>query len=196
MCVRAHMLARRSPSCQTRSMARLVVTQNITVDGKIDLTYGLGLRGRVAGFALDQTWHHPFTGIGLGRLSDLTVDDPGLGIEISAHNTYLGLLAACGVFAGGLLIALVALALLRARAGATISLLPLVVVVAASGVTLEWYGTVILGPLCFTVLAVAAACAVPRPSAQASSGSEKTNWLQPSPPPQVNILSRAKPRSR
>ena len=162
----------------------------------MSVTHGLGLRGRIAEFALDETWHHPLTGIGLGRLSELTTADPRLGIEISAHNTYLGLLAACGVVAGALLLALVVLSIVRTRLAATTTLLPLAVTVVVSGIALEWYGTTTIGPLCFSVLAMAAACAVPAPSAQSAPGSENTNWLQPSPAPQVNIFSRVKPRSR
>jgi O-antigen ligase len=162
----------------------------------MSVTHGLGLRGQIAEFALDETWHHPLTGIGLGRLSELTVDDPRLGIEISAHNTYLGLLAACGLVAGGLLLALVVIALVRTRLASTTALLPLAVTVVISGVAMEWYGTNTIGPLCFSVLAMSAACAAPRPLVQPEPGSEKTNWLQPSPPPHVNILSSMKPRSR
>ncbi len=162
----------------------------------MSVTHGLGLRGHIAEFALDETWHHPFTGIGLGRLSELTTADPRLGIEISAHNTYLGLLAACGIVAGALLLALVVIALVRTRLASTTGLLPLVVSVVLSGVALEWYGTNTIGPLCFSVLAMAAACTAPSPLVQPEAGMEKTNWLQPSPPPHVNIFSSLKPRSR
>jgi O-antigen ligase len=167
-------------------------------DRRMSVTHGLGLRGHIMEFALSQTWHHPFTGIGLGRLSEVSVDEPSLGIEISAHNTYVGLLAASGVLAGALLLGLLVWALLRARAVATTSLLPLVVAVVVSGVALEWYGTTVVGPLSYTVLAVAAACGGPVRPVETSQEAlrEKTNWLQPSPPPHVNILSRVKPRSR
>ena len=161
----------------------------------MSVTHGLGLRGRIAEFALDETWHHPFTGIGLGRLSELMAEDPRLGIEISAHDTYLGLLAACGLVAGGLLLALVAFALVRTRPASTTTLLPLVVAVVISGVALEWWHQHHRAAVLLRARDGRCLC---RSEAACSAGDRQreTNWLQPSPAPHVNIFSSMKPRSR
>lgn len=129
--------------------------------GRAQLGTGAGFsfssRQSALSYAIGQGIRHPWAGVGIGRLSDVSHADPNSGLGLSAHNAFAGIFAESGIIPLTCLVLLSVLALLRSRSPAAGTLLPCAVAVLVGGVSLQWWGDGVTGPVAVLILAAAAA---------------------------------------
>ncbi len=144
----------------------------------IVVQHGFDLRSRLARFAWEQALDHPLTGIGVGRLEELGTSTGGVGVAASAHNTFLGLLAAAGFPALFLLVAVMLIAARRAMQATPRLGLALLVAVTGAGLSIEWWASSRLAPL--FMLCVALCIFEEQPAREYSVGAEDPQYPAPS----------------
>ncbi len=108
-------------------------------------------------YALHVAIQHPFSGVGLASLDEYSLSDPNASYHLSAHNVFVGRFAESGVVVGLLFVFLLGLAVVRARRHSPRVLLPIVVFLFVSGISLDWFVEGRLGVLAFIALAGALA---------------------------------------
>jgi hypothetical protein len=115
-----------------------------------DISAGASLEGRkeVLRQGLQVGLDNLLSGIGFGGLERVA-------IGISAHNTYVGLFAATGVVPALLLLLATVSAIRRSTQSRERHVLPLLIAVLVSGISLDWIPTARLGPIAFGLLACA-----------------------------------------
>ncbi|SBT37745.1 O-antigen ligase family protein [Micromonospora auratinigra] len=112
-------------------------------------------REDAARYAIEQGLAHPLTGVGLGRLAQVSAVDPAAAYALRAHNVFAGAFAESGLLVVLALLGICVLALLAARRFAPATMLPLVTAVVISSVSVEWWGFGRTGPCALLVLGAA-----------------------------------------
>lgn len=115
-------------------------------------------------FALEQGLSHPLRGVGLGQLGTVGASFAGYRVDQRAHNVYVGAFAETGIIISVLLIIVSALALRRAWAWARVTGLPLAVAAVMVGMSLEWWGSGVVGPVVMLVIGACLGVSGPSPT--------------------------------
>lgn len=132
-----------------------VIAQFLLAAGRdIEVEHGADLRSRLAAFAWQEGVSHPFTGIGVGRLEEVGIGTGGVGLSASAHNTFLGLLAAAGFPALLIFLAILVICLRRALRVNPALCLPVIAAVVIAGLSVEWWAAHRMSPLLMLSLAL------------------------------------------
>lgn len=115
-------------------------------------------------FAFEQGVAHPLLGVGLAQLGNVGATVSGYRGDQRAHNVYIGAFAETGIIIAVLLIIVSALALRRAWACARVTGLPLAVAAVTVGMSLEWWGSGVIGPAVMLVLGACLGVSQPVPT--------------------------------
>lgn len=107
--------------------------------------------------AADVGLAHPLTGAGMGRLSEISASDPGIGLGLSAHNVFAGMFAELGIITLVTFVVILGVAVLRAAKTNRGGTLPLIVTVVAFGLSIEWFPADRIGPVCMLIVGAALA---------------------------------------
>lgn len=135
----------------------------LRLSGRIRSSTGENLSDRRSAlwYAIDQGMSHPFRGIGMGQVAQVSRMDLDSGLGLNAHNAFASVFAESGVFALAGLLLICGFALVRARAHAPSLLMPLVFAVMASGVSITWWGANGGSALAMVILGTALSCLEP-----------------------------------
>jgi len=125
-------------------------------------------------FALEQGAAHPLLGVGLAQLGNVGATAAGYRVDQRAHNVYVGAFAETGIIIALLLIIVSALALRRAWVCARITGLPLAVAAVTVGMSLEWWGSGVIGPVVMLVIGACLGLSTPVPTVVDRDGGAAT----------------------
>lgn len=103
-------------------------------------------------FAIEQGVNNPLLGVGIGQLGTVGASVAGYRVDQRAHNVYLGAFAETGILIAVLLVLVSTLALHRSWALAKVAGLPLAVAAVTVGMSLEWWGSGVVGPVVMLII--------------------------------------------
>jgi hypothetical protein len=127
-------------------------------------------------FAIHTGLENPLTGVGLGRLSLVSADDPESRLGLAAHNAFAGMFAESGVLTLALMGLVSVWALNQARNSAASGDFALLVAVLTAAVSFDWWGTAHVGVL--AMLLIGRCLGLPR-SAGSPQEDERTCGCDP-----------------
>lgn len=116
-------------------------------------------------FAIEQGVNNPLLGVGMGQLGAVGAGTAGYRVDQRAHNVYLGAFAETGILVAVLLVAVSVLALHRAWTVAKVTGLPLAVAAVTVGMSLEWWGSGVVGPVVMLVIGTCLGASARAPTA-------------------------------